>query len=161
MSNQQQSEAAMAVLEQARDALAKLPILGPALWLYARDPVKKFMFLGDIDWAALPPIVLDQCRLYTKSGLPYAFMTWAFVNDQVDARLRSQQPKIAPHEWKCGEHVWIIDAVAPFGQLEETLQELRETLFPGRKVAALLSNPAQAGAVTVREWPPTVAPTTH
>lgn len=147
-------EAALAVLEQAKDALAKLPILGPALWLYAKDPVKKFMFLGDTDWAVLPPIVLDQCRLYTKSGLPYAFVTWAFVNDTVDARLRSSQAKIAPHEWKSGEHLWIIDAVAPFGQLEATLMELRETLFPGRKVSALL--PQSNGTVAVQEWPPAV-----
>jgi cytolysin-activating lysine-acyltransferase len=161
MTDKTTETAALAALEQAKDALAKLPILGPALWLYARDPIKKFMFLGDTDWAVLPPIVLDQCRLFTKSGLPYAFISWAFVNDQVDARLRSSQPKIAPHEWKCGEHVWIIDAVAPFGQLEETLKELRETMFPGRKVAALLPDPARAGAVMVREWPPTPMPTAH
>lgn len=153
--------AALAVLEQARQSLAKLPILGPALWLYARDPAKKFMFLGDIDWAVLPPIVLDQCRLYTKSGLPYAFVTWAFINDRIAARLHSSQPRIAPHEWKCGEHVWIIDAVAPFGQMEETLKELRETIFPGRKVSALLPDPAGTGVMTVREWPPTAVPTAH
>lgn len=145
-----QNEAALAALAQAKDALAKLPILGPALWLYARDPVKKFMFLGDVDWAVLPPIVLDQCRLYTKAGLPYAFVTWAFVNDAVDARLRSSEPKIAPHEWHSGEHVWIVDAVAPFGQLEETLKELRETLFPGRNVSALL--PGKTGQREVHEW---------
>ncbi|MEW5891762.1 MAG: toxin-activating lysine-acyltransferase [Pseudomonadota bacterium] len=161
MTDKTTETAALAALEQARDALAKLPILGPALWLYARDPVKKFMFLGDTDWAVLPPIVLDQCRLYTRSGLPYAFVTWAFVNDQVDSRLRSSQPKIAPHEWKSGEHVWIIDAVAPFGQLEETLKELRETMFPGKKVSALLPDPARPGAVMVREWPPAPMPTTH
>lgn len=161
MSDKPQEAAALAALEQARDALAKLPILGPALWLYARDPAKKFMFLGDIDGAVLPPIVLDQCRLYTRGGLPYAFVTWAFVNDAVATRLRSVQPKIAPHEWKCGEEVWIIDAVAPFGQLEETLKEVRETIFPGRKVCALLPDPARAGAATVREWPPAPKPTTH
>jgi cytolysin-activating lysine-acyltransferase len=161
MTDKTNEAAALAALEQARESLAKLPILGPALWLYARDPVKKFMFLGDTDWAVLPPIVLDQCRLFTKGGLPYAFVTWAFVNDQVDARLRSSQPKIAPHEWKSGEHVWIIDAVAPFGQLEETVKEVRETLFPGRMVSALLPDPARPGALMVREWPPTPAPTTH
>lgn len=161
MTDKNTEAAALAALEEAKGALAKLPILGPALWLYARDPVKKFMFLGDTDWAVLPPIVLDQCRLYTRNGLPYAFITWAFVNDAVVARLRSAQPKIAPHEWKCGEAIWIIDAVAPFGQLEETLKELRETMFPGRKVCALLPDPAKAGAVTVREWPPTPVPTTH
>ncbi len=142
----------LAALEQAKDALAKLPILGPALWLYARDPVKKFMFIGDTDWAVLPPIVLDQCRLYTKGGLPYAFVTWAFVNDAVDARLRSAEPKIAPHEWKSGPHIWLIDAVAPFGQLEGTLRELRETTFPGKKVSALLPNPKQQGQVELHEW---------
>lgn len=144
--------AALAALEQAKDALAKLPILGPALWLYARDPVKKFMFLGDTDWAVLPPIILDQCRLYTKGGLPYAFITWAYVSDAVDERLRSSQPKIAPHEWKSGEHIWLIDAVAPFGQLDETLKELREAVFAGKKVCALLPDPKQAGKVNVHEW---------
>lgn len=161
MTDKNTEAAALAALEQAKESLTKLPILGPALWLYARDPVKKFMFLGDTDWAVLPPIVLDQCRLYTRSGLPYAFITWAFVNETVATRLQSAQPKIAPHEWKCGEEVWIIDAVAPFGQLEETLKELRETMFPGRKVSALLPDPAKAGAMTVREWSPTSMPTTH
>ena len=146
-------EATLAALDQAKDALAKLPILGPALWLYARDPMKKFMFLADTDWAVLPPIVLDQCRLYTNASLPYAFITWAFVNDTVDARLRSGHPKIAPHEWNSGEHLWIIDAVAPFGQLDTTLKELRETVFPGRKVSVLLSQPN--GTVAVQEWAPT------
>lgn len=144
----------LAALEEARESLAKLPILGPALWLYARDPIKKFMFIGDTDWAVLPPIILDQCRLYTRNGLPYAFVTWARVNAQIDARLRSGHPRLAPHEWQCGEHIWIIDAVAPFGQLDETMKELRTTLFPGQKVSALRPDPAKPGAIDVQDWPP-------
>lgn len=158
---QDNHSAALAALEQAKDGLARLPILGPAMWLYARDPVKKFMFVGDLDWAVLPPVVLDQCRLYTKDALPCGFFTWALVNEHVATRLRSAQPKIAPHEWKCGEEVWIIDAVAPFGQLEELLKELRETIFTGRKVSALLPDPSRPGAVIVREWPPVPVPTKH
>lgn len=161
MSNKRTEADALAALEQAKGALAKLPILGPAMWLYARDPMKKYLFMGDIDWALLPPIVLDQCRLYTKDGLPYAFVTWALVNDKIDARLRSAQAKLAPHEWQSGERVWIIDAVAPFGQLEETLKELRETVFPDRAVSALLPDPARAGALLVRDWPATSASAKH
>lgn len=152
---------AIAALEQAKGALAKLPILGPALWLYARDPAKKFMFVGDIDWAILPPIVLDQCRLYTRGGLPYAFVTWALVSEAIGTRLRSEQPKIAPHEWQSGEEVWLIDAVAPFGQLDVTLKELRETTFAGRKVSALLPDTSRAGAVVLREWPAVHAAKLH
>ena len=161
MTDKATEASALAALEQARESLAKLPILGLALWLYARDPVKKYMFIGDTDWAVLPPIVLDQCRLYTKNGLPYAFVTWALVSDQIDARLRANQPKLAPHEWKSGDHIWIIDAVAPFGMLEETLRELRDAAFPGRKVCALMPDPSKAGAVTMREWPAATKPTTH
>jgi len=161
MSNTSQTETIQKALEQVKDSLAKLPILGPALWLYAKDPIKKFMFLGDTDWALLPPVVLDQCRLYTKSNLPYAFVTWALVSDHVDARLRSGESKLAPHEWKCGPHVWIIDAVAPFGQLDETLQALRDTVFSGQKVSALLPDSAKAGTLVLKDWPPTAVPLTH
>lgn len=152
---------ALAALEQAKGGLSKLPILGPALWLYGKDPIKKFMFVGDVDWAVLPPVVLDQCRLFTRNALPCAFFTWALVNDQVASRLRAAQPRIAPHEWQCGENVWVIDAVAPFGQMEEMLKELRETIFVGRKVSALIPDPLKPGAVSVREWPSAPPPATH
>lgn len=141
-------------LEEAAEALSKLPILGPATWLYARDPFRKHMFMADIDWALLPAIVLDQCRLFTKGKLPYAFVSWAFVSDAIDARLRSGIPKIAPHEWQSGPHVWLIDIVAPFGHGEEVVDELRRTLFAGKTVRAIRPSPGKAIAMHVHEWPP-------
>lgn len=152
---------ALAALDQAKDALAKLPILGPVMWLYARDPVKKFMLVGDIDWALLPPVVLDQYRLYTKGGLPYAFVTWALVSPEVAQRLRSTQSKIAPHEWRSGEEVWLIDAIAPFGQLEETVKEVVEKNFAGKTVYAHLPDPAHPGTYVLREWPAVPGSTLH
>lgn len=142
----------MQQLQEARGALKKLPILGPVFWLYARDERKKFTFIADQDWLLMPPIVLDQCKLYMKEEIPWVFITWALVNDEIDARLRSQVPKIAPHEWKSGEHVWLIDVVAPFGQSEEMIDELRKTQFPDRKISALLPDPQQGNRLMVREW---------
>lgn len=147
-------------LEQARGALSKLPVLGPALWLYARDPIRKFTFLADIDWQVLPPVILDQCRLYTKNGIPFAFFTWAHVSDAVDERLRSGIGKVAPHEWKAGAHVWLIDLVAPFGQMDEMLGELRSTVLAGQAIRALLPDPQQGGKLVMREWPAAASATT-
>ncbi len=147
-------------LQDAKTALKKLPILGPALWLYARDERKKFTFISDQDWLLMPPILLDQCKLYIKEEIPWAFITWALVNDEIDARLRSAIPRIAPHEWKSGAHVWLIDVVAPFGQAMETIEELRKTQFAGHKVCALLPDPQQGNQLVVREWPPLNAPST-
>lgn len=139
-------------LQDAKTALKKLPILGPVFWLYARDERRKYTFIAELDWLLMPPVVLDQCKLYMKDEIPWAFVTWAEVSDEIDKRLRSQIPKIAPHEWKSGEHVWLIDIVAPFGHAEEMVEELRRTQFAGRKVCALLPDPQQGGRLIVQEW---------
>lgn len=141
-------------IEESKKALSKLPILGPALWLYARDPLRKYMFVGDVDWMLLPPVVLDQCRLYSKADLPFAFITWAFVDNKVDERLRSHHPKIAPHEWKSGENVWLIDVVTPFGKMEETVKDLHNLMFPDKTVNALIPESNSSGNLKHQQWPP-------
>src|SRR3569833_796121 len=73
-------------LEQARDSLAKLPILGPALWLYSNSPNKKFMFVGDMQWVLLPPVVLDQCKNKTKKDKPKTNNNKAKDNETNHAR---------------------------------------------------------------------------
>lgn len=120
--------------EDARASLAKLPLLGPVLWLYARDERRKWTFLADHEWLLMPPLVLGQCKLYSKQELPWAFFTWAFVNDAVDQRLRSGEFRIAPHEWAQGPHCWLIDGIAPFGGMEELLTDLRNKELKGRTV---------------------------
>lgn len=144
--------APMPDLSSAKAALSKLPILGPALWLYARDPLRKFTFMADIDWLLLPPVILDQCRLYTKEEIPFAFFTWARVSDTVDERLRSGVLRIAIHEWQSGDHLWLIDAVAPFGQLKEMIAELHKSQFPTAKINALLPDPANGNQPKVHEF---------
>jgi cytolysin-activating lysine-acyltransferase len=146
------AELAQLNLESAKESLAKLPILGPALWLYGRDSLRKFTFAGDIDWLLLPPVILDQCRLFTRAGIPTAFFTWAFVNDAIDQRLRAGG-RLAPHEWKSGAHAWLIDMVTPFGADDAILTELRSTALAGHVVKTAIPDTRQAGQVVIREWP--------
>jgi len=136
---------------EAKQALKKLPMLGPAMWLYARDPRKKFTFIADQDWLVMPPLVLDQCKLYMKGEVPWAFCTWAYVSDEVNERLSSAMPKIAPHEWKSGKHLWLIDVVAPFGEQNEIIADLSKTVFSGQAFKALL--PRADGSVEVAAYP--------
>lgn len=138
-------------LAHSQQALAKLPILGPAIWLYAKDPIRKFTFIAETDFTIMPPIILDQCRLYTRSQIPFAFVTWAKVNDDVHNRLLSGTPKIAPHEWQGGENIWLIDIVTPFGQSEETINEAL-TLFPGKKVHGYAPVPGANPPLQLMSW---------
>jgi cytolysin-activating lysine-acyltransferase len=141
-------------LASAKQELAKLPLLGPAAWLFARDQRLRFTFMADLDWRLLPPLVLDQCRLYNKHDLPWAFCTWAFVNDAVHERLRSSAPVIAPHEWRSGEHAWLIDVVAPFGDAETIATEACAQFAAGRTVHAWM--PMGGNLPTLRTFAPEV-----
>jgi len=137
-------------LEAAKNSLTRLPILGPAVWLCARDEQKKHLFVSDVDALIMPAVILDQCRLYTRDGVPFSFFTWATVSDEVDARLRSGVAKIAPHEWQSGDHLWMVDMIAPFGHRDEMFKDLREGQLAGRKINALVPN-AQ-GKFDLKEW---------
>lgn len=121
-------------LTQAKAALAKLPMLGPVMWLYARDPSKRWTFVADQDWLLLPPLVLDQCKLYVKQEIPWAYCSWAMVDDVVHERLKSGETRIAPTEWQAGKHCWLIDFTAPFGEAEKILDDLRTTALKGKPI---------------------------
>jgi cytolysin-activating lysine-acyltransferase len=138
-------------LANAQQALSKLPILGPAMWLYAKDPVRRYTFIAETDFTIMPPIILDQCRLYTRSQIPFAFITWAKVSDEVHQRLLSGTPKIAPHEWQGGENIWLIDIVTHFGQSEETINEML-ALFPGKRVHGFAPVPSANPPLQVMAW---------
>lgn len=156
MSNNKSAEISLELSEEAikegKEGLAKLPMLGPVSWLYARDSVRRYSFWCDLDWLLMPPLVLDQCRLYANNGIPFAYVSWAFVSDEVDSRLRTGEAKIAPHEWKSGPHIWLIDIVTPFGKRDETLIEVRESMFAGKTVNALVTNQDGKGGVGVMSW---------
>ncbi len=89
--------------------------LNAAIVLLGASPRRRYLFIGDLDWAVLPPIALKQFRLFAKDGRPLAYACWAFVSDEADARLKTGQIKLKPNEWKSGENSWMIDIVAPMG----------------------------------------------
>ena len=150
--NTQLTPEQIAGFESAKKELSKLPLLGPALWLYARDQRLRFTFVADLDWRLMPPLVLDQCRLYSKADMPWAFATWAFVSDAVDQRLRTSTPVIAPHEWRSGGKAWLIDVVAPFGDAETVANEAAAQFAAGKAVSVWLPTPS--GQPTLRELAP-------
>lgn len=139
-------------IEQAKAALAKLPIFGPVIWLYGRDPARRYAFVADLDHLVLPPVLLDQCRIYFKSGVPWGYVSWAKVSEAVHQRLAVGVARLAPPEWNSGNHPWIVDVVAPFGGASELIDEIRRTVFPGVAVHRLGASVATPSAV--EELPP-------
>lgn len=139
-------------IQQANDVLVKLPLIGPIMWLFVHHPVKRHAFASDLEWMVMPPLVLDQAKLYMKGMAPLGFASWAFVSDEVQQRLAAGHGKLAPHEWKSGKHLWLIDIIAPFGGTDDVIKDLREKVFPTQSIKALMPD-LQQKTLKIQEWP--------
>lgn len=75
-------------------------VLGHAVWLMMNMPQYRYVFLADLEWMVLPPIVLGQYRLFRAENRIVAFAAWAYLSEAAEARLQEPNPRLAPTEWK-------------------------------------------------------------
>jgi cytolysin-activating lysine-acyltransferase len=109
--------------------------VGEIVWLLTQSAQhKQAFFLGDLEWMAMPPILLQQFRLFYAKDRPIGVVLWAYVNDEVEARLLSGSARMRPQDWKCGDTLWVVDVIAPFGGTDEMLKDLKAKVFPDREV---------------------------
>ncbi|MBX9803520.1 MAG: toxin-activating lysine-acyltransferase [Caulobacteraceae bacterium] len=104
-------------------------VLGEIVWLMSQSPIHKQLFIGDLEWFAMPAIVLEQFRIFHGPNTPAAVAFWAYVSEETEKRLQSGADKLRPDEWKGGDRPWLIELVAPFGATEEILADLSKTVF--------------------------------
>lgn len=119
-----QSELLKFAVQQAKEIFKKLPLLGPVCFLAMNSPAHRFMFVADFEWRILPPVVIDQAKVYMRDESPVAFASWAFLSPEVAVRYK-QIGKLAPADWKSGDEPWLIDVIAPFGSVEEVVKDLK------------------------------------
>lgn len=121
-------------------------ILGQVAWLMVHSPVHKHMFMTDLEWLALPPIQLNQFRIFRKEGKPVAFASWALLSKEVEQEMYDGRRKLKPHEWRTGDQPWLIDIIAPFGGGEEFLAHLRDEVFRDMELKTIV--PGEAPGTT-------------
>lgn len=60
-----------------------------------------------------------------------------YRGEDVHQRLQQGNTRLEPHEWKSGEHLWLIDIIAPFGQRDEMFAELTLNVIKEQTVNCL------------------------
>lgn len=110
-------------------------VLGEALLVLLNSNAHRLnFFISDIEWLLLAPISKEQFRLYKdKEEKPVGLILWAFVNEEVNKRLEMGIGKLGFNEWNSGDILWIIDLIAPLGGADKMLEELKQTVFKGKK----------------------------
>ena len=115
--------------------------LGEIVWLLSQSPNHRHsLFCGDLEWFCMPALLHNQYRLFYADGRPIGVAFWAFVTETVEARLAAGG-RIGADDWRAGERVWLTELVAPFGNQEAILEDLRTTALANRRFRFIRTHP--------------------
>lgn len=139
---------------QAQLVLQKVPVLGAVAWLMMQQTATRHTLLSELEWRVMPPLALDQARLFMKNDAPIAFVSWAKLSEPVAERYARLPHQLMPADWKSGDQNWLIDIITPFGGAREVMDELRKGVFAGQPVHQLVPSGGEGARTVV--WEPLV-----
>jgi len=133
--------------------------LGGAMWLFMKSPAYQSLTVAEVRERLVAPIRFDQCRIYWARRLPFAWISFALVTPEVEARFLNEEsatigksPALELHEWNRGDRLWIIDFIAPFGGARAVVANLRREWWMPQSVAKSMK-PTGSGRRICR-WTP-------
>jgi cytolysin-activating lysine-acyltransferase len=109
-------------------------VLGEITWLMSQSPLHKQLFISDLEWLVMTPMMLQQFRLFYDQSKPVGVVFWASVSEEVEARLAAGNARMRPQDWKSGDRLWVVEVIAPFGKGQEMLSDLKASVFPKREM---------------------------
>jgi cytolysin-activating lysine-acyltransferase len=144
-------------------------VLGEIVWLMSQSPLHKSFFISDLEWFVMPPVILQQFRLYYDTGTPaepgrpevagkpIGVVLWARVDAEVAARLATGRAKLRPQDWRSGPEHWVVEIIAPFGPVgdghtsiaDAMIADLKEKVFPTTPMRVLVAGAGGAREVRV------------
>jgi len=91
----------------------KLRAYGDFVFLALRSPHHRQMNMTGLEQAFDAPISLGQFRIFRFDDIPRGLFTWAYLGPEAEHRLVGGQ-SLRPQDWRSGEHLWLIDLIAPY-----------------------------------------------
>ena len=107
-------------------------MLGEVTWLLTQSPIHKQLFVGDLEWFCMPPIIHRTFRIFYGPDTPAGVVFYANVSEETDARLMAGAHKLRSEEWVGGEIPWLIELIAPFGAQEEIMADFALNIYPDK-----------------------------
>lgn len=112
-------------------------LFGEICWLMTQSPLQQEWPIKSLKRWVLPALMHQQFRIYHREGIPVAYVSWAWMSKVIEERYVKSPNSLQPKEWKCGDRVWMVDFVAPFGDAKMVLADLRNNLFKDQQGRAL------------------------
>lgn len=109
-------------------------VFGEITWLMTQSPIYRHFTIADLEWLVMPAILLRQFRMFYHEDKPVGVVLYAFLSEEAEKRIEAGAPTMRPNDWKSGESLWIIEAIAPFGGASEMVDDLKKGQFPDREI---------------------------
>ncbi|GJJ05044.1 hypothetical protein RugamoR64_55820 [Duganella rhizosphaerae] len=115
--------------------LRQYEILGRVTSLMSKSASHAQLPLSYLARVWLPAIRHNNVKCYfNDDGEIVAMLAWAFLSEATIQRLcDSGRMDLHLSEWNEGDQLWIVDFLAPHGNLRYVLRNMRDQLFPGQK----------------------------
>ncbi len=119
-------------------------VLGEIVWLMGQSTAHRQMFISDLEWLMMTPLMNKQFRMFYQelpgqraSQRPVGVAFWAFASQEVEDRLLSGNSRLQPQDWTSGDRAWLTEVIAPFGGGHAIVQDIKAKVFPDRDFRVL------------------------
>ena len=111
--------------------------LEKVLFIFSLSIKHENFTIKDIQRLVIPPLKLNQYRIYIDEEVPLCYASWAMLPEEAEEGYKNRTRKIQPHDWNSGDNLWLIDVICPFGGTRiaiKRLDNLRKELGLPNKV---------------------------
>ena len=107
-------------------------MLGEITWIFSQSATHKHFAPrklngGDLEWMVMPPLQLEQYRVFRGDTTPVGVAFWAYLSEEAEQKLMNGITRLRPDEWKSGAkedgRLWLVDLVAPFATPDNKMNE--------------------------------------
>jgi len=123
-----------APIRRPRSSAKLSEAIGDVVLLCLLSRKHNYFTLCDLERLVIPPIKLGQYRIFYSPERAIGAALWAFVSDDVASRLSQAGTQLTYPEWTSGHNLWLVDLIAPFGDGEAMLNDLKATAFPNEQI---------------------------
>ncbi|NRA88503.1 MAG: toxin-activating lysine-acyltransferase, partial [Rhizobiales bacterium] len=100
------------------------------LWLVSNKHRSNNMLL--FETLCMPPIHLNQFRIYRHNGRPIGYVVWAFLTEELGKQYIVGDFDFKSEYWNSGDQLWFIDVIAPYGHIDQIRHDLQHNIFPDK-----------------------------
>lgn len=104
-------------------------IVGMAAWLWSRSPLHRVWCLDLFEQEVMQSVQSEQFVLLIRAERPAGYLCWAHLSEEAEVRYMVDPHGLTTQDKSSGEHLWLLNWVAPEGGTQELQWVARHRLF--------------------------------